>query len=79
MIHYSIQNVLASSLKGRKTEAQVNQTLYFCQGDLVKEKIKSPLNVSGVMINARAATIDSVILLFFFMEFISMVKNNRFL
>ena len=65
MIYYSIQNVLASSIKGRKTEDQVNQILPFCQGDLVKQKTKSPLKVSGGMNNARATTIDSVILFFY--------------
>ena len=37
----------------------------------------SPVNVSGVMANARAITIDSVIL--FFTEFMAMVKNSLFL
>ena len=42
-----------------------------------KRKMTSPLKVSGIMINGKAITIDSVIL--FFPEFISMVENNRFL
>ena len=77
MIYCSIQNVLAIGIKGRKIEDQVDQIVLFYQGDLVKEKMTSPLKVSGVMINARAITIDNVIL--FFAEFISVVKNNRFL
>ena len=74
MNYWSIQNVLAIGIKRRKIEDQVNQIVPFYQGDLVKEKMTSPLKVSGVMINAGATTIDSVIL--FFTEFISMVKNN---
>ena len=77
MIYYSIQNVLAIGIKGGKIEDQVNQIVPFYQGDLLKDKMTSTLKVSGVMINARAETIDSVIL--FFTEFISVVKNNRFL
>ena len=64
MIYGSIQNVLAIGITGRKIEYQVNQTAHFYQGDLVKEKIKSPLKVSDVMINARAITIDSAICFF---------------
>ena len=64
MIYGSIQNVLAIGITWRKIEDQVNQIAHFYQGDLVKEKMKSPLKVSDVMINARAITIDSVILLF---------------
>ena len=64
MIYYSIQNVLAIGIKGRKIEDQVNQTVPFYQDDLVKEKMKSPWKVSGVMINARAIITDSVILFF---------------
>ena len=48
----------------RNIEDQVNQIAHFYQGDLVKEKKTSPLKVSDVMINARAITIDSVILFF---------------
>ena len=77
MIYCSIQNVLAIGIKERKVEYQVNQIVSFYQGDIVKEKMASPLKISGVMINARAITIDSVIL--FFTEFFSMVKNNHFL
>ena len=65
MIYWLIQNVLAIVIKGRKLEDQVNQIVLFYQGDLVKEKVISPLNVSGVMINATAITIDSVILFFY--------------
>ena len=75
MTYCSIQNVLAVGIKRRKIEDQVNQIVPFYQGDLVKEKMTSPLKVSGVMINAGATTIDSVIL--FFTEFISMVKNKH--
>ena len=75
MTYCSIQNVLAVGIKRRKIEDQVNQIVPFYQGDLVKEKMASPLKVSGVMINAGATTIDSVIL--FFTEFISMVKNKH--
>ena len=75
MIYYSIQNVLAIGIKGRKIEDQINQIVPFYQGGLVKEKMK--LKVSGLMIGARAIASDSVIL--FFTEFISMVRNNRFL
>ena len=64
MIYGSIQNVLAIGITGRKTEDQVNQIAHFYQGDVVKGKMKSPLKVSDVMINARAITIDSVILFF---------------
>ena len=64
MIYGSIQNVLAIGITGRKVEDQVNQIAHFYQGDLVKEKMKSPLKVSDVMVNARAITIDSVILFF---------------
>ena len=64
MIYGSIQNVLASGITGSKIEDQVNQITHFYQGDLVKEKMKSPLKVSDVMINARVITIDSVILFF---------------
>ena len=77
MIYCSIQNVLAIGVKGRKIEDQIDQIVLFYQDDLIKEKMTSPLKVSGVMINARAITIDNVIL--FFAEFISIVKNNRFL
>ena len=59
-----IQNVLAIGITGRKIEDQFNQIAHFYQGDIVKEKMKSPLKVSDVMINARAITIDSVILSF---------------
>ena len=45
-------------------EDQVNQIAHFYQDDLVKEKMKSQLKVSDIMINARAITIDSVILFF---------------
>ena len=64
MIYGSIQNVLAIGITGSKIEDQVNQITHFYQGDLVKEKMKSPLKVSDVMINARVITIDSVILFF---------------
>ena len=64
MIYDSIQNVLAIGITGRKIEDQVDQIAHFYQGDLVKEKMKSPLKVSDVMINARVITIDSVILFF---------------
>ena len=64
MIYGSSQNVLAIGITGRKIEDQVNQTAHFYQGDLIKEKMKSPLKVSDVMINARAITIGSVILFF---------------
>ena len=77
MIYCSAKNVLATGIKWRKIEDQVNQIAPFYQGDLGKENMKSPLKVSGVMINSRAKTIDSVIL--FFAKFISMVKNYRFL
>ena len=77
MIYCSIQNVLAIGIKGRKKEHQVNQIVPFYQGDLLKEKMTSPLKVSSIMINGKGITIDTVIL--FFPEFISMVKNNRFL
>ena len=72
MIYSSIQNVLAIGITGRKTEDQVHQIAHFHQGDLVK-KNEILLKVSGVMIDARARAIGSVIL--FFTEFISMVKN----
>ena len=65
MIYGSIQNVLAIGITGRKIEDQVNQIAHFHQGYLVKEKMKSPLKVSYVMINARAITIDSVVLFFY--------------
>ena len=65
MIYWSIQNVLAIGIEGRKIEDQVNQIAPFYQGDLVKEKMKSPLKVSGIMINARAITIDNAILFFY--------------
>ena len=78
MIYGLIQNVLAIGITGRKIEDQVNQIAHFYQGNLVKEKMKSPLKVSDVMINARAITVDSV-MLFFFTEFISMVRNFHFL
>ena len=64
MIYGSIQNVLAIGIIGRKIEDQVNQTAHFYQDDLVKEKMKSLLKVSDVMINARAITIDCIILFF---------------
>ena len=64
MIYGSIQNVLAIGITVRKIEDQVNQTAHFYQGDLVKEKMKSPLKVSDEMINAEAICIDSVILFF---------------
>ena len=64
MIYGSIQNVLTIGITGRKIEDQINQIAYFYQGDLVKERMKSPLKVSDVMINARVITIDIVILLF---------------
>ena len=64
MIYDSIQNVLAIGITLRKIEDQVNQIAHFYQGDLIKEKMKSPLKVSDVIINARAITIDNVILFF---------------
>ena len=63
-LYGSIQNVLAIGITGGKIEDQVNQIAHFYQSYLVKEKMKSPLKVSDVMINARAITIDSVILFF---------------
>ena len=75
MIYHSIQNVPAIRIRGRKIKYQVNQIVPFYQGGLVKEKIK--LKVSGLMVSARTITTDSAIL--FFTEFISMVKNDRFL
>ena len=56
MIYCPVQYVLAIGIKGDKIEDQAP----FYQGDLVKQKMKSTLKVSGVMINARAVTIDSV-------------------
>ena len=56
MIYCSVQYVLAIGIKGDKMKDQAP----FYQGDLVKQKMKSTLKVSGVMINARAVTIDSV-------------------
>ena len=79
MIYGSIQKVLAIGIIGRKKEDQVNQTAHFYQGDLVKEKMKSPLKVSDVMINAGAITIDSVILFSHGMFFYLNGKNYRFL
>ena len=64
MIYGSIQNVLAIGITGRNTGDQVNQIAHFYEGDLIKEKMKSPLKVSDVMINVRAITIDSVIMFF---------------
>ena len=65
MIYGSTQNILAIGITGRKTKVQVNQ--------IAKEKMNSPLKVSDVINNAGVITIGIVIL--FFMEFISMVKN----
>ena len=63
MIYGSIQNVLAIGTTGRnRRSGQPNCT--FLSRRLVKEKMKSPLKVSDVMINARAIAIDSVILFF---------------
>ena len=64
MIFGSIENVLPIGITRRKIKDQVNQIADFHQGDLVKEKRKSPLKVSDVMINARTITIDTVILFF---------------
>ena len=64
MIYGSIQNVLAIGIKRRKIEDLINQIAHFYQGDLAKEKLKSSLKVSDVMINAGALTIGSVILFF---------------
>ena len=77
MIYCSVQNVLAIGKKGRKIEDQVNQIAPFYQDDLVKEKMKSPLKVSGVMINPRAILLT--VSFCFFTEFISIVKSYRFL
>ena len=63
IIYCSIQNVLAIGIKGREIKDQVKQIVLFFQGDLVKEKMTSPLKVSRVMNNATAITIDSVIFL----------------
>ena len=60
MIYWSIQNVLAIGIKGRKIECQVNQIVPFYQGDIVKEKMASPFKISGVMINARAIKLLTV-------------------
>ena len=40
MIYGSIKNVLTIGITRRKREDQVNQIVYFYQGDLVKEKMK---------------------------------------
>ena len=64
VIYGSIENVQAIGITGRKIEDQVNKIAHFYQGDLVKEKMKSPLKVSDVIINTRTITIDSVILFF---------------
>ena len=64
MIYGSIQNVLAIGKTERIIEDQVNQIAHFYQGDLLKEKMKSALKVSDIIINARAINIDSVILVF---------------
>ena len=68
MVYCSVQYVVAIDIKGNKIEDQVNQTAPFYQVDLMKQKIKFTLKVSGIMINAKlkikAVTIDSVILVF---------------
>ena len=53
MVYCSVQYVVAIGIKGNKIEDQVNQTAPFYQGDLVKQKIKFTLKVSGIMINAK--------------------------
>ena len=74
MIYGSTQNILAIGITGRKTKVQVNQIAHFYQGDLVKEKMNSPLKVSDVINNAGVRTIGIVIL--FFMELSQWSKIN---
>ena len=58
MIYDSIQNVIVIGTTGRKIEDQVNCT--FLSKRSSKRKNEMPLQVSDVMINARARAIDSV-------------------
>ena len=53
MVYCSVQYVVAIGIKGNKIEDQVNQTAPFYQVDLMKQKIKFTLKVSGIMINAK--------------------------